>query len=459
LAPRTEERDEGTLNASDPATPVVHPVVAPRFSPRGAAVVGKGLEFASQLLLVTLLPRLLGPAEFGRLTVALAIVTIVSVAFSLGAPGAFARFVPTEIGRRQAGLALSMTSQILPFRVVQLSLAGVAAIVVVTMMPTRFAAVDVGLMYLALVAEVTAILFTQVALGLGATWIWSCRIAARNAVLLLLVPLLMAVVGTPNVLWTVSLGSIAGLMFSAILVIPLVRHAERGVAVPTGAARFGRIAGAGLLAGQLTYRGPVLAASLAGLPADAVGFAGLAGSVAIAVIYAIRELFTVSVPELVSLWQSSPDEADRRLRGLGEKWQLFLIGAGCAGVLVVDRLLPTVVGAAFAPATQPLLVVLATLPLIPLAVIANPASSLRLRPDLPLRIDGTALLAFSVTAFVATPRLGATGSMVALLIALLTSGVLSVVALPQVVSRRLLLTGVGGSVLVLLLGTLTVRAA
>ncbi len=42
------------------------------------------------------MPRLLGPAEFGRMTVALAIVTVGAVAISLGAPSAFARFVPAS---------------------------------------------------------------------------------------------------------------------------------------------------------------------------------------------------------------------------------------------------------------------------------------------------------------------------------------------------------------------------
>jgi len=264
-----------------------------RFSPRRAAVAGKGLEFTSQLLLVIVLPRLLGPAEFGRMAVALAIVTIGAVAISLGAPGSFARFVPAETARRQAGLALSMTRRILPLRAAQLAFAGLASVVLVATMPARFAAMDVGLMFLALLAEVSAILFAQVALGLGATWIWSYRIAVRNAVLLLLVPFLIAFFGTPDVMWTLALGSIAGLLFAVSLVAPLVRHAARGVPVPEGAMRFGQVAGAALLAGQLTYRGPVLAASLGGLAPEEVGFAGLAVSVAIAVIYAVREMFKV----------------------------------------------------------------------------------------------------------------------------------------------------------------------
>src|SRR5512145_2692803 len=95
-----------------------------RNTPRQAAVRGKSLELVTQVLLVTLVPRLLGPAEFGRLTVALAIVTLGAVAISLGSPSAFARFVPGEPEPRRAGLARSMTSGLLPVRGVQLVLAG-----------------------------------------------------------------------------------------------------------------------------------------------------------------------------------------------------------------------------------------------------------------------------------------------------------------------------------------------
>jgi O-antigen/teichoic acid export membrane protein len=134
---------------------------------------------------------------------------------------------------------------------------------------------------------------------------------------------------------------------------------------------------------------------------------------------------------------------------------LLLVVGACLGVITLETLLPLVVGKAFAPAANALLPVLAMLPLIPLAAIATPALSLRLRPGVALAIDGIAVVAFVGTALVAMPRFAAAGATAALLIALMTSGVLAVLMLPQVASRRLLMSGVAGAALVLVLGAVT----
>jgi PST family polysaccharide transporter len=449
LASMADVTETGTM---PPAGTAAHPGV--HRSPRSAALGGKALEIGTQVLLITFLPRLLGPAEFGRLTVALAVVTVAAVAISLGAPGSFARFVPTESAHRRSGLAWSMTRRLVPLRAVQLLIAALIGVALVYSLPGRVAAEDVTLVLVALAAEVAAILAAQMALGLGATWIWSFRIAARNAALLVSVPVLLLAFESLDLVWTVALGSFAGLLFAASRVAPLVRSAERGVPVPEGAMRFGRVSGTALLVGQLTYRGPVFAASAGGLAPEAVGFAGLAASIAMAVIYAVRELFTVSIPELVECWERAPDEADRRLRRLGQHTQWILIGAAGVGVVVLARLLPMVVGTAFLPATGPLALVLATLPLVPLAAIAAPASSLRLRPGLPLVIDGVALLVFIAAVTLLMPRWGATGTLAALLAAVATSAILAARAVPGVVTLRLLATGLLGSSMVLALGAL-----
>lgn len=439
---------------ADPAAAeaVAQPAPAPpaqRVSPRSAAVSGKALEFVTQALLVTLLPRLLGPAEFGRLALALAIVTVGAVAISLGAPGAFARFVPAAPEARRAGLARSMTLRLLPLRAGQLALAGVAGGWLAYALPARFSGGDVAVLFLALAAEVTAILLAQVALGMGATWIWSFRIGARNAVLLVAIPLLLALGGTPDVMWTVTVGTLAGVLFAGSRVLPLVRHAERGVPVPDGARRFGRVAGAALLVGQLTYRGPVLATTFGGLAPEEVGYAGLAASIAMAIIYAVRELFTVSIPELVEVRARDPAEADLRLRRLGDRVLWGLVACSLAGVVALERLLPLVVGARFAPAATSLALVLAALPLVPPAALLWPATSLRLRPGLALLADGAALGAYIVLAALLMPAWGAAGALAAMLAAIAISAAVATRTVPAVAPPRMLVTGVAGAAVVL----------
>ena len=408
-------------------------------TPRQAAVRGKALELVTQVLLVTLVPRLLGPEDFGRLTLALAIVTAGAVAIALGAPSAFVRFVPEETGARRAGLARSMTAALVPVRAIQLTLVALIGATLVFVGP-RFSATDVGLVFIALAAEVAATLAAQVALGIGETWIWSFRVSARNIGLLLLVPFL-APLGPAGVLSSVALGALAGFVFAAGTAATLVRHAEPNVPIPAGAMRFGRVAGLGILVGQLTYRGPVMAASVLGLSADEVGYAGLAASIAMAIILAVRELFTVSLPELVETWSRDQSDADRRLRQLGQRAQWALAAAAIVGVIAMDRLLPLVVGERFAPASAAMIPILAMMPLLPLPAICGPSSSLRLQPALPFRIDGVGLIALVVAAIVLVPRWGAVGATSALMVAVVVSSVLTTWALPTVATARLLTIG------------------
>jgi len=449
LSPHDDSQAGDSLRvppAAATGAPTQHPPT--RNTPRQAAIRGKALELATQILLVTLIPRLLGPADFGRMTVVLAIVTLGAVAISLGAPSALARFVPGEPEPRRAGLARSMTYQLLPLRGAQLAIAGIICAILVFTGP-QFGALDAGLVFVALCAEVAAILAAQIALGIGETWIWSFRISVRNLALLVLVPILAPLAGSAGVLTSVTLGSVAGLLFAASQVASLVRHAERGVPVPAGAMQFGRVAGLAVLVGQLTYRGPVIAASVLGLAADEVGFAGLAASIAMAIIFAVRELFTVSLPELVGSWSRDPSDADRRLRHLGERALWVLTACAIGGILALDRVLPLVVGDQFAPATAPMIPVLAMLPLLPLQAIGVQSASLRLRPGLPLAIDSVSLVAFAVAAVALVPRWQAAGASAALLIAITTSALLTARALPAVVTTRLLSIGLlaGGSVL------------
>ena len=54
-------------------------LIAATRSPIALGLTGKGAELATQLLLVTLVPRLLGPSDYGSLATALAVVIVGSV--------------------------------------------------------------------------------------------------------------------------------------------------------------------------------------------------------------------------------------------------------------------------------------------------------------------------------------------------------------------------------------------
>ncbi|MBA3243588.1 MAG: hypothetical protein H0T61_00225, partial [Actinobacteria bacterium] len=67
-------------------------------------LAGKALEAVTLVLLITLVPRLLGPTDYGSFAVALSIVTLGSAASALGGPTWMSRFVPTVAAADRAGL-------------------------------------------------------------------------------------------------------------------------------------------------------------------------------------------------------------------------------------------------------------------------------------------------------------------------------------------------------------------
>ncbi len=421
-------------------------------SPRWGAVQGKGLEILTQALLVLLLPRLLGPAEFGRLTLALVIVTLGAVVISLGAPSAFARYIPAAPADRRAGLARTMTLRLVRIRMVQLAAAAGIAALVVLLAPERVRPQDAVLVLLALAAEVAAILGAQVALGTGQTRIWSFRSATRNLGLLLSVPILFGTMGPPGVLYGVLLASLAGLA-CAWTGLVLVSRAESGVPIPEGAMRYGAVAGITVILGQLTYRGPVLAAAVLAGSATETGFAALAGSIAMAIMFAAREMFTVSLPELVGHWGRDRAHAERVLRRMGWWVEAAFTSIAIVGTLVLERVVPLVAGPQFTPAVGALVPILMLLPLLALPILGWQGAALRLRPEIVLRIATAEVVAFAAAAVLLVPLWGATGATAALFVALAASSVLTAWRLPTTVTPLLLLAAGLGTLAVLALAT------
>jgi O-antigen/teichoic acid export membrane protein len=95
-------------------------------------VLGKVAEAATLVLLATVVPRLLGPADYGRLSVALTLVAVGSVAMTLGGATLLARYVPAAPSEQRRGLARALTlrlarNRIAPFALLTLVGAVLAA--------------------------------------------------------------------------------------------------------------------------------------------------------------------------------------------------------------------------------------------------------------------------------------------------------------------------------------------
>ncbi|HEX6105950.1 MAG TPA: hypothetical protein VFZ26_10215 [Gemmatimonadales bacterium] len=412
---------------------------------RWGAIQGKGLEAGTQALLVLLLPRILGPADFGRLAVSLAVVALGTAALSLGAPSAFSRFVPAESPRRRAGLARAMTVRLIPVRAVQVAAAAAVAIVLMLAAPRRFPAPDALLVVLALALELAAILGVQAALGLGRTRLWSFRLAVRNATLLVAVPLLFHLAGPPGVLHGLVLASLAAFAAAGWPGLRLMRGADLDVPIPDGAFRYGVVAGTAGLLLQLTYRAPVIATTLLTGSAIETGHAALAGGIALAILLAVRELFAVSLPELVETWGRDREQAEGQLRAAGWRLAPPFVLAALGGMLVLERGLVLIAGPAFAPAVDALVPILVLLPLLPLPAIGWQGAALRLRPGLGLRISAVGAIVCLAAAALLVPRWGAPGASTALALAVTVTAAHTAWELPGSVPPRLLLVSALGA--------------
>ena len=160
---------------------------------------------------------------------------------------------------------------------------------------------------------------------------------------------------------------------------------------------------------------------------------------------AVRELFTVSLPEMVEQWGEERGRAERHTRRLGWWSIAALTASAVAGVGLVRPLLPLIVGEQFVEGLDVLVPVLVLLPLLPLPLLGWQVAALQLRPHVALVINGAGAVVFMTTAFLLIPPLGGIGATAGLLAGVFVSSLLSAWFLPQAVSPALLGVGTLGS--------------
>ena len=253
------------------------------------------------VLLATVVPRALGPEDYGRFAVPLTIVTLGSLAMTLGGPTLMARFVPAApLGERLA-LARAIGTPPGPG-------------------PGRPAAVRSPLVALAAVVVGPRALpaarhrpggpgagpqrghdarRSRSPSGSGRAGPWSVRYPLQNAVL---------VGGGPRPapgrsgrrVRTVALvvAASVGAVLAAAVLVPVRAGRRRRVPVPPGAIRFGVLQAAGAALVQFAHRGGVLAVAVLVGSAVETGYAALAIGIALGATYAVLQAFTVSLPHL-----------------------------------------------------------------------------------------------------------------------------------------------------------------
>jgi O-antigen/teichoic acid export membrane protein len=427
----------------------------PNPSPIPLTLVAKGAETLTLVALATVIPRALGPEDYGVFAVVLAVVGIVSMSLSLGGPILLSRFVPAAPLSEQGGLALALALRIARFRAAMV--AGAIAIVAVlaAVAPARFSATAAVFVAVALALDVTATLVYQLALALGRPLRWSFRFPLQNTVLVVAALTLDAAVGVNGALAAIAIASGTALAVA----LPGLRsqlHVRGSLPqLPPGALRFGVLQGVGGFFVQVALRGNVpLVLLLTGDKADA-GFAALATSLALAATFVVWQVFTVELPRLSAGAHDDPAGVEGAAARLARVATLVAVPAALVAVLLADPVLTRVLGHRFAGVHGPLVPALATLPFAGLTALATQVAALRIRPDIRIRTTGIGALVFVATAVIAIPQWGATGGTTAFLAGTLATVLASARELPEVLSRALVFSAVAGAAAVVVLGALT----
>lgn len=447
--------------------------------PVALSVAGKVAEAVTLLALAVIVPRVLGPADFGQFAVALTVVTLASVAMMLGGPTLMARYVPAAAPGERVALARALSTRLAIGRIAQLAALGVTAAVLVAVDPSAFPAGLTALVVLSLVLSVAATLLLQAGLGLGRTGAWSARYPLQNAVLVAGVAVLYPIAGVPGAVAAIAVSCAAALALGAACVGPLLRGGGAPVALPRGAMRFAVLQAAGGALVQVAHRGGVVAVALLAGSAVQTGHAALALGVALAATYAVAQVFTVSLPGLAKrageeregLVSPSPgsrpalvspddsrtgrpgrgDGGEAALRRLAGVALAVLLPAALGGALALEDAVPAVFGDGYVGAIEAFAPALAMVVLAPVNALALQAAALRLRPEATLGSAVAGVAAFLATAILLVPPLGATGGAAAALAGAVAATLASIRLLPGAVGAGVGTASLGGAAVVLAL--------
>lgn len=446
------------------------------------SVAGKAVEVVTLIALATVLPRVMGPADYGRFAVPLTVVTIGSLALTLGGPVVLARYVPAVPEAERLALAKALGLRLARGRAVQLVVIAAVAAVGVMVVPDALRPVETALVVVALVLNTGALLALQVGLGLGRTTAWSFRYPLHNAVLVVAVLVLYPLSGTMGAIVAIVVAGATVGVFGSVVVSPLRSVSRAQVGLPDGAIRFGVHQATGAALTQFAQRGGVIATAVLAGSSVETGYAALAIGIALGATYAVLQAFTVTLPHLAAdmakpasadsnaTGSAPPDSAGPRARKLqrGDDqngapthpqeevprrlagWMLAaIVPAAVVGVVAAGWMVPTVLGDDFSAAVPALVPAAAVVALAPPYSLGVQIAALRLRPGIATACGVAAALGFVATSVIAVPRWEAVGALSATLVGMALSCAVAVLALPGAIGGRLATASFGGALVVL----------
>ena len=346
-----------------------------------ASVAGKGVEALTLAALVLLVPRALGPADYGAFAVALAISTGIATATGIGGPALFARVLAPLDGVRRHDVARALAVRVGQTRALLLAGLGLVAGGAAMLAPGDVSALQVSLVATAAVLGTAATLLSQLALGLERTVAWSLRYPLENGVIVAAALALYPSAGLDGALAAIALGAGAALALGVANAGPALRGARGDAALAPGTLRFARLQASGGALTQVVHRGAAPVCALAGAGAVTTGHAAIAAGVALALTYAVLQTMLVVLPGAARAHVRDPLGAEAALRRTALLCAAAVVPVCAVVALAAEPLLVTALGEEFRGAAQALRIALAAAALAPLWALATQLAVVRERPD------------------------------------------------------------------------------
>ncbi len=416
-------------------------------------IAGKVVEMATLVALATVVPRLLGPADYGRFALALTVVTIASLALTLGGPPLVTRFVPAAPPEQRVALARALAARLGRSRAVLVAAIASSAALAVASGVTALPPAETAIVVSALALNVATTIVLLVPLGLGRPGPWSARYPFQNAVLIGSVLALAPISRVVGPVLAILVAAATAAVAAIVSVRPLLTvRSSAEVPVPAGALRFGTLQASGAALVQLTHRAGVPVVAVVVGSSVQTAYAALATSIALGASYAVLQVYTVSLPHVADGHRSGDVGGERVLRRMTAATTAVLVPLLVAGAVGLDGGLPRLFGPGFAAATSAFVPALALVALAPVAAHAAQVASLRLRPRVVLESGVGAAVAFAVVAAATVPSWHAAGATTASLAGVATGVAVAATRLPGAVTPPLALGAFGGSALVIAAG-------
>jgi PST family polysaccharide transporter len=405
-------------------------VALPRRALLGSAA-GKGVEALTLAALVLLVPRALGPADYGGFAVGLALATGIATATGIGGPALFARVLAPLEGARRRDVARALTLRAGCTRALMLAALLATALVGALLAPGDLRPLHVALIGTAALLGTAATLLSQLSLGLERTAAWSLRYPLENGVIAIGALALYPATGLDGALAAITFGAAAALALGLASARPALHGARAGTPLPAGTLRFARLQAAGGALTQVVHRGAAPVCVLAGAGAAAAGHAAIAAGAALAITYAVLQTMLVALPGAARAHARDPLAAEAVLRRTA-LWCAGIVVPVCAVMaLAAEPLLAVVLGEEFRASAGAMRLALAAGALAPLWALLNQLAAVREQPAAVLAGAAAGVTAFVCVALLTLPQHEASGAAAAML-----AGVAAVTAVTFADLRR-----------------------